>query len=531
MKHMKKIISLILAMLMIVSLAVSVSADEIEKVKITMAPSETGAGITGHTYEVYQIFKGNVSELDGEKVLINAEFGESYLPAEGETVDGELEEFKEMDAGEALKYLKDKLSDTAYKTLDSTNGWTEEVETGYYLIKDVSTGLPESETKSEFILKVIGDVNIQSKHDSAPITEKKVDDVNDSTDVESEIEWHDSADHDIEDEIDFQLSAVLPSAIDTFRAEDEEYRFVFHDIECEGLDFMGVESVYIVSADGTKTNLVEGTDYTVGENALDTCDNTKDACTFHVVFNNLTQIDEAVGGATLVVEYKSKLTEDAVFGDAGNPNKMYGEFRNINTPEVPKYTPEDVAIVFTFRTEVNKVDPESNPLKGAEFKLEKFYFDEAGTAEYKVGTTTYKGNWREVDKTVDSSTETTFAFNGIDDGYYRVTETKAPDGYNKIDPFYFTVTADHDVESDDPKLTDLKATPDNEKVVINVSKKEGTTTPEYDGLIYTDVVNEQGVKLPETGGIGTTIFYIVGGLLAAAAIVLLVAKKRMSSAE
>lgn len=530
MKHMKKIISLILAMLMIVSLAVSVSADEIKTVKITMTPSKTGAGLTGHTYEVYQIFKGNESVLNGKKVLIDAEFGVNYVPAVGETVADALAAFEGLDETDALALIETKLTGTAHKTLNSENNWEADVETGYYLIKDVSTGLPDTETASEFILKVIGDVNIQSKHDSAPITEKKVDDVNDSTDVESEIEWHDSADHDIEDEIDFQLSAVLPSAIDTFRAEDEEYRFVFHDIECEGLDFIEVKRVYIVSANGTETDLAEGTDYTVEENALETCDDTKNDCTFHVVFEDLTTIEKAVGGATLVVEYKSKLTDEAVFGDAGNPNKMYGEFRNINTPEVPKYTPEDVAIVFTFRTEVNKVDPDENPLPGAEFKLEKFYFDENGAEEYIVGETTYNGNWVGVDLATDS-TDTTFAFNGIDDGYYRVTETKAPQGYNAIDPFYFTVTAEHDIESDDPKLTNLAATPDSDKVEFEVSKKEGIATPEFGGLISTDVVNEKGVELPETGGIGTTIFYIVGGLLAAAAIVLLVAKKRMSSAE
>ena len=108
----------------------------------------------------------------------------------------------------------------------------------------------------------------------------------------------------------------------------------------------------------------------------------------------------------------------------------------------------------------------------------------------------------------------------MDDGNYRLTETKTPAGYNTVDPIYFTITAEHDVLSDNPALTSLSG---------NATTGELTFTPNTtNGSLSADVVNRAGVTLPETGGMGTTLFYVAGAGLVLVAVVLLITRKRMN---
>ena len=114
---------------------------------------------------------------------------------------------------------------------------------------------------------------------------------------------------------------------------------------------------------------------------------------------------------------------------------------------------------------------------------------------------------------------TTFEWKGLDDGDYKLEETTTPAGYNTIAPIEFTITAEHEPESDDPRLTKL----DGGDLF--------TGEVDTDDVLSADVKNMSGITLPETGGIGTTIFYVLGGLLVLGAVVLLITKKRMSAAE
>ena len=120
---------------------------------------------------------------------------------------------------------------------------------------------------------------------------------------------------------------------------------------------------------------------------------------------------------------------------------------------------------------------------------------------------------------------TTFTFTGLDDGDYILTETKTPATYNTIEPIRFTVTADHKIpwntEARTEILTGLTGNTADGKITFTASADKSKLT--------TDVVNQSGATLPGTGGIGTTIFYVIGGLLMAAAAVLLITKKRMNS--
>ena len=229
-------------------------------------------------------------------------------------------------------------------------------------------------------------------------------------------------------------------------------------------------------------------------------------------------------GSVITVEYTSILNANAVVGSAGNPNTMHLEYSNnpndAQGGETGK-TPDDTVIVFTYKTVVNKTNEAGAPLAGAEFKLEKFVKDDKGTITYK----NVKGKW--IEKTLSSNQDgTVFTSTGLDDGYYRLTETKAPDHYNQLkEAIYFEITATHDILSDSPSLTAFNGS----DISTGETAKFTFTAEKTEGSISTSVINKKGSTLPETGGIGTTIFYVVGVVLMLGAGVLLITKRRMSA--
>ena len=153
---------------------------------------------------------------------------------------------------------------------------------------------------------------------------------------------------------------------------------------------------------------------------------------------------------------------------------------------------------------------ENHKLAGAEFTL---------TKKLKDGTT------KDI-AVAKSEGGVQFIFKGLDDGEYTLTETVTPEGYNTIDPITFTVTATHGTEWDGKGVRGDLIT----AFTGNAAPGEITFTPEKGtGALTTNVINKSGTTLPSTGGMGTTVFYVVGGGLMAVAVVLLVTKKRMEN--
>lgn len=217
----------------------------------------------------------------------------------------------------------------------------------------------------------------------------------------------------------------------------------------------------------------------------------------------------------VVVEYTATLDADAVIGSTGNPNEAHLEYsnnpNNAGSGETGN-TPNDKNIVFTYKVVANKVDEQKNPLAGAAFELQKKDKD----GNYK--TVSICNATKKSDGTYEltDNARTSFEWNGIDDGVYKIIEVITPAGYNSINPIEFTVTADHEILSDNPQLKDL----------LGGDAFSGKVST---GTLTTAIENKSGSSLPETGGIGTTIFYVVGVILMLGAGVLLVTKKRMSS--
>ena len=515
MKHIKKLASLLLALVMALSLAVTAFADELTTYSITINNSTAG-----HTYEAYQIFTGDLATNEaGNKVLSNIVWGSGVSEA-GQTALGDAaakaETLKtEADAKAFAKAVAPYLTTAAGSANTVTDGKyvISGLAAGYYLVKDQDGSLTgDADAYTEYIIKVVSDTTATPKS-SVPTVEKKVKDTNDSTGVTSN--WQDSADYDIGDSIPFQLKATLADNVSSYTT----YKVVFHDTLSKGLTYNNDAKVYI---DGTETN---GFTVTATVNA--------DGTTTLTVSCDDVKALGAGNSSVITVEYTAKLNENAVLGSAGNPNEVYLEYsNNPNKSETGDNetgnTPKDTVIVFTYKTIINKVDSENKPLTGAAFKLEKLIKGKDGAAD----------TWTTVKEFTVDETTTSFTFSGLDDGQYKLTETKTPVGYNTIDPIYFVIEATHDETADAPTLKTLNAyltdangnkqteMKDGESVNIDLGTVDLTA-----GSITTTVVNKSGSELPSTGGIGTTIFYVLGGVLVLAAVVLLVTKKRMSGAE
>lgn len=510
--NVKKLISMILALAMMLSLGAAAAEETLYTITIENAA-------TGHTYEAYQIFTGDLYE----GVLSNIVWGTGVTEYEGRgDAAARAEALTTANAAEFAKEVGAHLSTTKATStyVAAAEGTAAHYEitglkAGYYLVKDTDNSLSGAhDAHTSFILVVVKDETVAPKS-SVPTVEKKVDDENDSVkdaegvDGEDQTNWQDSADYDIGDKVPFKLTATLGSDLTGYKT----YKVVFHDTLSAGLTYNDDFKVTIDGKDVTAsfTDTYEGT-----------------ALTFSC--NDVLALG-AHAGSVIEVTYTATLNEKAVIGAAGNPNTVYLEFSNNpnweadgeDDEEPTGKTPEDKVIVFTYKVVVNKVAQKyenGEAVKDADGKPVYEPLAGAGFTLYKKNA---EGAWVAVgeEKTGDELAQ--FVWAGLDDGDYKLEETTTPVGYNTIDPIEFTITAAHEIESDDPRLTALSG---------NVTSGEAAFTADLTaGSLTTTVINQKGATLPSTGAQGTKMIYMVGGILVAAAVVLLIAKRRANNAE
>lgn len=493
MKRVKRVLALLAAFALVLAMAVPAFADEANQYIISVP-----AG-SNHTYQVYQIFTGDYSS-DGK--LSNIKWGKNSN-SRGDSVnigDKVNENVLNQLAAVAGKSDEDKLAVIEQYANLSENGMDTvseskpiNVAAGYYLFKDTTTGI----SGNTYIAEVVGDVLIKAKNSHVPGFEKKLKDTNDTEGTTTD--WQDVADHDIGDKIPFKLEGTVPADYD---AEYTSYYFAFHDVEERGLTF-NKDSVEVY---------VDDTKITAG---FEVKTSTNDGCSFEVVFSNLKDIKAVRAGSKIRVEYTSTLNDKAVIGGDGNLNKAQLEYSNNPRDTSSKdKTVWDNVVVFTYQVVVNKYANsvgENNKLKGAEFTLTK----------------KLNGDTTKVIAAVKSEDGVRFTFKGLDDGEYTLTETVTPEGYNTIEPITFNVNANHEItwEGTGDRNTLLKSLTGNQ-VTGKITFAENANV---NGSLVTDIINKSGTVLPSTGGMGTTVFYVVGGGLMAVAVVLLVTKKRMEN--
>lgn len=497
MKTIKRSIAFVLAMILTLAMSVTVFAEgEGAKKTFTITVNEAKAG---HTYEAYQILKGDLSK--SQTTLSNVDWGTGIKADKKTDLANDAKAYVEKLSGiqtnsSDLKAEAQKIASALSTTVAGSVSVTQDnakteitgLEPGYYLIKDKDSSLTGDEAYTEYILNIVADTTITPKTD-VPSVEKKVKDTNDTTGDTTE--WQDSADYDIGDVVPFQLTATLPANVQSYKS----YYLKFDDTLSQGLDFNeGTVTVKLGDKDVTEFFT---TNYDAASKKLTfTCDNI------------LAKGFEAKNGETIVVEYKATLNKNAVIGSKGNPNKVKLEFSNNpnNGGEGDKgETPEDTVIVFTYKVVINKVDENNKALDGAEFTL---YKKIKGAAEDK-----------EIKAVISGDKNDVFTFSGLDDGDYVLKETKTPDSYNTAKDIAFTITADHSIVSDAPELKSLSG----DKVTGNITLK----ADKAEGSLSTPVQNFKGSVLPSTGGAGRVAIYVIGAILVVGGGIVLVTKKRV----
>lgn len=513
MKSIKKMLALVIAGAMMIAAVPAMADTLVDGDTYNVSPDASNEKYTvtintpaGHTYEIYQVFTGEVSGT----TLTNLKYGTASSGTAGAAVSAEdmakLKNFSEKDYANDQARIDDleQFVNWSGTKVEFGSGVTStELAPGYYVIKDKDGTVPNSEGATLYMFKVLGaNLSISAKSDK-PSSEKKVQDINDSTDTDY-TDLQDSADHEIGDTIPYTLTFTLPSDY----ANYEHYYVEFKDTLTRGLTYNGDAQIFYKSTDTTGDSINFGSGLNLS----------------YVITDLKTGTDEQkdlVAGDVITIKYTCYLNDNAVIGSAGNPNTYKVEFSSnpnktgdgTKKPEETKETPEDKNIVFTYKTIFNKIDEDKNPLKGADFTLYKLvdgsYVDVTG-----LGTSAHP-------KKDGSTAGTTFSFTGLDDGTYKLVESTVPAGYNQMEDMYFTITADHDILSDNPKLTSLTG------IGTSGTPTEFVMTPsEGDGTLTSSIMNQSGSTLPETGGIGTTIFYAMGAILVLGAGILLVSKRR-----
>lgn len=480
MKKMRRIVSLVLVMVFAMSANVFAA-------NITMS-----GGADSSVYVAYKVL--NVTDGgDGKYAYtLNAKYEAALKEVTGKNNQKEIIAYIEAlkDNAEGTRTFADTLySKISTEDVDYTseNGSFSNVDQGYYLIAEKTLGSAQ-DTYSLVMLDTAGQTNITvNTKEGTPTVEKKVEEKNDST---GESSWGDSADYDVNDAINYKITGTVSSKY----ADYKSYYYSFGDTMDAGLT-LNKDSIKVTinDTDVTSQFVIEKEDheFTATANLKELTGVTIDANT------------------KIIVTYTATLNENAVSGTVGNKNKVVLEYENNpyhkgdgnpttpDKPENPGKTPEDVNIVFTYDVIVNKTDGQK-PLEGAGFTL------------YKYNNATE--NWVAVGKEIKDVTK--FEFKKLDEGKYKLVETTVPDGYNKADDIEFEIVS----TMDGTTLTGLTVTPAN-NFTITLSS----------GTIETTVVNQSGAELPSTGGIGTTIFYVVGAILVVGAAVVLITRRRMDA--
>ncbi|MDE7247055.1 MAG: isopeptide-forming domain-containing fimbrial protein [Lachnospiraceae bacterium] len=534
-QRMKRFSALFLSLMLICALSMTAFATEgggasDNAPENTTAATEGGQTVAAstHSYTAYQIFAGEYDKESGK--LSDIKWGKN---AQNSEIQGAIAEALGLSAGAPLTDILTALGNVGDET-DVANklaaaiaskadklGTGEpvsdgsDVEPGYYIVIDTTEKFENGESRNLALLQC-PDGKIKIKAKTGTVTsDKKVMDTNDSEGYNPAGDALDtSADYDIGDKVPFELTGTVAENYDMFKT----YKFVFHDTESKGLTFNNDVSVTI-----------DGTQITSGYK-VDTTP--EDGDTFEVIFDDLKTIGVNVGpGSEIKISYTSTLNKDAVIGAAGNENTMYLEYSNNPYKDETGTTPKKTVIVFTYKVEVNKVDDKGGALAGAGFALYKVdnnYKDDNGNIKddgvlnadnSKQNVLNGKTYNKLVARYETDPAQTKFSFEGIDDGEYLLVETQTPAGYNSIEPVEFTVTAGHA----DGALTTLNGNPIAGSVQLTFTPDAGS------GTLGTDVVNKSGSLLPSTGGIGTTMFYIIGGVLMVGACMMLFVRKIMTN--
>ncbi len=468
---MKKFMSLVLALVMVMAMMVPAMAEEAKNGSITINDA-----IVGETYTIYQI-------LDLESY--NAETGayaykansawETWLKTQTTYVSFDAQGYvtwiaEESAAAEFAKAAQAYAKENGITNQGSVEAASEtvsftELDLGYYLVDTTLGALCSLDTTNP-------DVQMYEKNE-VPSIKKEVQEDSDSS-------WGEKNTAQVGDTVNFKT---------TVTAHPGAQNYVVHDKMSEGLT---------LKADTIKIEgLTEGTDYTVKTAELG------DDCDFHIEFTK-DYLDTINAKTDIVITYSAVLNEQAVISTDANTNETKLDYGDDSE------TQWDKTETFAFKFELVKTDSKDKLLEGAKFELydaltggNKIALVEESEGVYRVATEEEKAVADFTSAVIEGSRATV---EGLDaNTIYYLEEIEAPAGYNKL-----------------PARVEVKIEETNLEAVV-------TDGAWVSGGVH--VINQTGNELPSTGGMGTTMMYIGGGLLVAFAVIMLATKRRMNAAE
>lgn len=517
---MKKVFAAAAAIATVFGLAATTVATANAADTATLTVSTTDAKFAGKTVNAYKMFSATVS---GDGKAVSYTLTDEWKPffkdstASGLTdvtdanVNDKANDYVSKLSGNDLVAFATKASNWAQTTTNhitanatatvSKNAATDGKYTatftgldyGYYVVAVPGATLANAKSQYATLVSVHStSVTAEIKGD-LPTVDKK---------VQVDGTGQNATDAKIGDTLTFTLTSTIPdmSAYDT-------YTFNFKDTLSKGLTFERVTSVTI---DGVAAPLTVGTDYTVTTPTAP--DNT-----LTVAMNDFKNKQQANAGKKITVTYTATLNENAVVGGAGNPNSATIQYSNNPSSNGTGESEPSKVRVFTYGFTVDKYTGDkytdaATRLAGAEFTLTpkngtaaiSFVQVAAGSATanavYRVAKAGEKGT-----TTITTPANGKVVFQGLKNGEYTLTETKAPAGYNKLAN---AIGVKVDGKNDGTEA--MGAT-----VIIKYNNNNGSVYDQTASNGVIPVQNKSGAILPGTGGMGTIAFTVIGVLVIA----------------
>lgn len=540
MKNFKKILALIIACMMTIGMmstmawAQTVELDPADADNATITISNAA---NGETYTIVKLFDATITNPAGTSIAYQGTIPTalaSYFVKDATT--------GEITATAAAKKANGELSDaaqTALKTWATAEAAKNPFDTtvlsgvadgsalvfsalpyGYYVV------LTTQGTGSVTVTSTNPNASVVDKNTTEPTIQKKVKDANGN--------WVEVTDANIGEPKEFKLDVVTTTWHQPLDANGNpvgdqkqvKQYIIGEDFDTNKFELISIDSVQIGTIANDTFTATET--ITVANNA-----------TFPVTIDWIDNAGKSKysNGAVIRVLYKAKLTDDALI-DVGNTDEdLRG---NINTADLDwKYTDDephfgeghdhlkDTATVDTYAIGLKKVNKEGTPLAGATFQF-PFYVKEVDGKYIYAGTTAGTGLINEITTPTDGQ----ITIQGVKAGTYSITETAAPNGYNKL-PGPISVTAVKISTTTTVTETEKKWKIDQDGNIHDYTETvtggtETTYTNNEIAVTAACAVNMKGVLLPSTGGMGTTIFYIIGGILILGAAIALIGKKKFA---
>ena len=552
---MKKFWAILLAMMLVLSMVTVAGATEVENPSTGAegdTPTATGFTIqvnpkddVTHEYEVYQIFTADVETNAGEKVLTSVKWGtnaknDTAAVRTGDPVpDAVLEALKTVSGtnqeklAEITKYwYADSTPVDKFSSTKAAPGKSKKLTPGYYLVRDNQAKLEGKDGAATLlIVKVLDQDIVATAKSEKPSVDKQVqDEVADAEKNGGEVNpegWGESADHALFENFKFRLVATIPVNADY--NDYPTYKLVFNDTMSKGITFVQIDSVKVNGI------ALKATDYvctaTPGQKGAGKVGENQDKPSWTLTIEDLKKVMKentsilVTDKITVEVVYTAYLNEEAQVFNASanstdNKNSVDLEYSNNPNADGMGKTPEDHVWLFTYvvnNTKYANTAEAGNELPGAGFTLYDQndrvvpLWKDADGNYVVAGTTKPNDTYTDVANN-EMITEANGTFNiiGLDHGTYTLKETTVPATYNPLDPVTITISADH------------KEAAGGASAAMELTAAS---------TMNNKLVNKSGATLPETGGIGTTIFYVLGGMMFVGAALILIVRRKAEADE